>query len=76
MRKWKELSIQNEERGTSLANLSRDMIGYLGNSIKSYIKQDPEIDLFFLEQADYGFKVFVIPKWNLKSVCGYCKCIH
>lgn len=42
----------SKRRDTSLAKVSRDMIGYLGNSLNSHIKQDPEIDLSFLRAGN------------------------
>lgn len=61
MRKQKELGIENEEGGTSLANLSRDMISYLGNSLNSLSNKILNF-FFFLAQVVYGFKLFIIPK--------------
>lgn len=60
MRKRKELGIENKDGGTSLANLSRDMIGYLGNSLNSL--SNKILNFFFLAQVVYGFKLFIIPK--------------
>lgn len=58
MRKQKELGIENEEGGTSLANLSRDMISYLGNSLNSLSNKILNFFFFFLAQVVYGFAVY------------------
>lgn len=68
MRKWKQLSFQNEVKGTSLHKLSiysyiyiynyMSMTHYnLGNSSNSCIRYDIETDLYIFRASNIDFNV-------------------